>query len=202
MTEKILIATTNLGKLKEMKELLKDLDVECIFLRQVEAFQGPEGVPEAPEDFATFEENAVSKAKFYGEKSGMKTIAEDSGIAVAELGGWPGVKSARIMPTDESRNAEVIRRLKGKSGEDRGAAFISVAAYFDPATGESQVFHGLCTGMILEKPKGENGFGYDPIFYHPGYGKSFGECTPEEKNFVSHRGKSFRGLAEWLRGSE
>jgi len=196
---KVLIATTNLSKKKEMDILLAPLGFECINLMQVDEFGGPDGVPEAPEDFDTFEGNAISKAKYYADIAKIPTIAEDSGIVVEALDGWPGVISARIAPTDGSRNAEVIRKLHGKTGDDRAAKFVSVAAYYDPSTGETMTFAGECHGLVLETEVGENGFGYDPIFYYPEYQKSFGEVSQEQKNAVSHRGKSFTALTEWLK---
>ncbi len=194
MTVKLLIATTNPGKVREITRLIDDLPVECVHLGDPEL---PE-MPESPEDRDTFEENAVLKARHYGHISGLPTISEDAGLTIPVLDGWPGVRSARVAETDAERVALALEKMKEYMGEDRSAAFVSVAAYFDPSDGTIKFFYGICQGTLLESPRGENGFGYDPIFLHPGYGKTLAEITTEEKNLVSHRGQSFTMLAKWL----
>jgi len=192
---RLLIATTNPGKAREISALLGDLPIDRVHLGDAPLPQ----MPKAAEDGDTFEQNAVGKALHYGKLSGLPTIAEDAGLQIPILDGWPGVRSSRIAQTDEARVAMVLDRLKGKADEDWLGLFISVAAFYDPRNEITETFLGVCQGTIVEEPKGENGFGYDPIFWHPGYGRTMAELTTEEKNLVSHRGQSFRALARWLR---
>jgi XTP/dITP diphosphohydrolase len=194
MPNKILIATTNSGKAREISAILKDIPIKCINLGDPSL-----GVlPEAPEDAETFEENAKGKALHYGNLTMLPTVAEDAGLQIPALDGWPGVYSARVAETDAERVALALNKLHGKVGDEREARFMSIAAFYDPSNGKMETFPGICQGFILDEPRGENGFGYDPIFWHPGYGKSLAELTTEEKNAVSHRGQSFRALAKWL----
>ncbi len=195
MPTRILIATTNPGKAREISALLEDLPVKIVHLGDPEFAD----LPEASEDGDTFEENAIQKAKHYAELSGLPTIAEDAGLQIPALDGWPGVRSARVAATDVERVRLVLDRMKGKKYKERLAMFISVAAFFDPSNENLETFLGVCQGSLAEEPRGENGFGYDPIFIHPGYGKTMAELTTEEKNLVSHRGQSFRALARWLK---
>ncbi len=196
MTCKLLIATTNAGKAREIAKIFDDLPIACVHLGEIDR-DGK--IPEAVEDGATFVENAVKKAEHYARACGFPTVAEDAGLEIPVLDGWPGVMSARVADTDSERVALALEKMKGKTGEDREARFVSVAAYYDPETGETKTFKGIVEGTLLEEPRGENGFGYDPIFLHPGYGRTMAELTTEEKNEVSHRGQSFREMARWLR---
>jgi len=195
MPPKILIATTNQGKVREITELIGDLPLEFINLNDPSL---PE-MPEATEDGDTFEENAILKARHYGSLSGMPTIAEDAGLQIPALDGWPGVRSSRIADTDEERLQMVLDRMEGKKDEERLALFVSVAAFFDPSDNNLETFLGVCQGSLIEEPRGSNGFGYDPIFHHPGYGRTMAEVSTVEKNLVSHRGQSIRALARWLK---
>jgi len=196
MPPKLLIATTNPGKAREIAALLADLPVECVHLGDIEP------MPEAPEEGNTFEENARAKAEHYGQLSGLPTIAEDAGLEIPALDDWPGVQSARVAGTDSDRIALVLDRMKGKGGKFREARFVSLAAFYDPASGEVEMFRGVCQGTLLDEPRGKNGFGYDPIFWHPGYGRTLAELSTDEKNLISHRGQSFRALARWLSESD
>jgi len=194
--KKLLIATTNKGKVREIERLLERLPVEILHLDSDALPQ----MPEAPEDQDTFEGNAVQKAKHYGDLSGLATVAEDAGLTIPSLDGWPGVLSSRVAENDEDRVKLALSKLEGTAGDEREAAFVSVAAFYEPGTGITMTFPGFCQGYIADKPKGHNGFGYDPVFYHPGYGKTLAELTTEEKNEVSHRGQSFRLLVNFLKG--
>ena len=199
MTRKLLIATTNAGKAREIAKILHDLPIECLHLGEID----PEGmIHKAVEDGATFEENAIRKAEHYARASGLPTVAEDAGLEIPVLDGWPGVMSARVAETDTERVAIALEKMKGKSGEARLARFVSVVAFYNPETRETKTFRGFVEGTLAEEPRGVNGFGYDPIFLHPGYGRTMAELTTEEKNKVSHRGQSFREMARWLREYE
>ena len=193
MPSKLLIATTNHGKALEIASLLADLPLRTVYLGDFPA------ISEAPEDTDTFEGNAIQKARHYGALSRFPTIAEDAGLEIPILDGWPGVYSSRVASSDKERVALVLDRMKNHAGEAREARFVSVAAFFDPAKDFIKTFVGVCQGILTEEPRGENGFGYDPIFWHPGYGKTMAQLTTEEKNLVSHRGQSFGALARWLK---
>jgi len=196
MPRTILIATTNKGKLREITELIGEIPVEFIDLSHASL---PD-MPEASEDGDTFEENAILKARHYGNLSGMPTIAEDAGLQIPVLDGWPGVRSSRVASSDEERVALALEKMKGREGEDRLAIFVSVAAFYDLSDDNLETFLGVCQGLLLEEPRGHNGFGYDPVFFHPGYGRTMAEISTTEKNLVSHRGQSIRALARWLKG--
>jgi XTP/dITP diphosphohydrolase len=198
MTRKFLIATTNAGKAREIARLFAGLPVRCVHLGEIDR-DGE--IPEAVEDGDTFEDNARIKAVHYAKATGLPTMAEDAGLEIPILDCWPGVMSARIAETDSERVALVLEKMKGKAGEEREARFVSVAAFYDPETDELETFEGIVQGTLLEEPRGENGFGYDPIFWHPGFGKTLAELTTEEKNLISHRGQSVRALARWLKWS-
>ncbi|HDS30662.1 MAG TPA: RdgB/HAM1 family non-canonical purine NTP pyrophosphatase [Firmicutes bacterium] len=195
---KLLIATTNKGKAKEIIRLFTGIPAQCVHLGEISA---DSEILAAVESGSSLEENARIKAVHYAKATGLATVAEDAGLVIPVLGGWPGVHSARVAKTDSERIALALSHLKGKSGIERIARFESVATFFDPETGEIEIFKGVVEGFILDEPKGENGFGYDPIFYFPGFKKSFAELSPEEKNMISHRGQSFRALARWLKWS-
>lgn len=195
MITKLLIATTNQGKVREIKRLTSDLPIKILHLGDPSL---PD-MPESPEDGRAFEENAIQKAKHYAMLSGHPTVAEDAGLEIASIDNWPGVHSSRVAENDHDRVQLVLQKLHGKSGDDRRARFVSVVALFSPNNGSTELFTGTVEGMLLEEPRGENGFGYDPIFYYPELGKTFAELTSEEKNGVSHRGESFRKFTDWIR---
>lgn len=193
--KKIIFATGNEGKLREIRMILGDLDVEVLSPGEV----GIEA--DVEENGATFEENAVIKARAIMEQTKEVVLADDSGLEVDALNKEPGVYSARYMGHDTSyhiKNQNIIDRLEGKSGSERSARFVCVIAAALP---DGRVFttRGTMEGEIGYEERGENGFGYDPIFYLPEYGCYSGELTLEVKNQLSHRGKALRLMKEELK---
>lgn len=191
------MATTNAGKLVEIEAALKDRPIEIVPLSSLS------GWSEVVEDRKTFEENALKKARALAEFSGCVTLADDSGIEVDALGGAPGVHSARYSGEegDDVRNNEkLLHALAGLPQEKRGARFVCVLALCTPGSqgGREWLFRETCEGWIAFKPKGINGFGYDPLFFYPPFGRTFGEVDRETKGKVSHRGKALRKLAQAL----
>jgi len=188
---RVLLATTNQGKLIELKEIMSDLGVEVTGLR------GP-ATTEEIETGSTFAENALLKARYHHGLYGSPAIADDSGLEVEALGGAPGIRSARYAGPNAS-DADRVRRLldemKGLPPSRRAARFVCAAALVWQ-DGE-KVFLGEATGVILENPRGANGFGYDPVFFYPPLARTFAELTASEKAGVSHRGRAFRKLAAW-----
>lgn len=184
----LVIATRNKGKCAEIRDLLKDYPIT---IKDLNDF-GP--IPEVEEDGLTFDDNAYKKASFTARVLGLPALADDSGLAVAALGGAPGVLSARYAgpaASDADRCRRVLAEMAGKS--DRRAAFECVISLAVP-TGAALTYEARCEGLIAEAPAGENGFGYDPIFYYPPLKKTFAQLTREEKSRVSHRGKALREL--------
>ncbi len=199
---KLLIATRNPGKQREIRQFLADLSLEIVFLDDVGIYESPQELK--LETASTFEGNALAKAEFFQKRSRLPTVAEDSGIEVLSLGGAPGVRSRRFAVTppgqgeDEANNKELLRRLAGALPDRRGAQYRSVAVFIKKLNALPQVFEGSCQGRITTEPQGTGGFGYDPLFRSHDLGRTFGEATLEEKNAVSHRGRAFRALAKWL----
>ena len=193
--KKLIFATGNEGKMKEVRMILADLDVEVLSLKEA----GIEA--EAEENGATFEENAKIKAAEIMKRSGEIVLADDSGLEVDALNKEPGIYSARYMGYDTSyhiKNQNLIRRLEGKTGKERSARFVcAIAAAFPD--GRVLTTRGTMEGEIGYEERGENGFGYDPIFYIPEYGCYSGELPLEVKNSLSHRGKALRLMKEELR---
>ena len=191
---KLLIATNNKGKARELSALLAAPIWEC-------TTPAEEGIILDPEETGkTFEENAVAKARAFAKASGLITVADDSGLEVDALNGAPGVYSARYAgpeATDAQRNDYLLARLSGVPWEKRQARFRCVIAIAFPDE-RLVLCKGECPGLIAFEPRGENGFGYDPIFYLPELGKTMAELTPEEKSRVSHRGKAARKAREFL----
>ena len=192
--EKIIFATGNEGKMREVRMILGDLGIQVISMKEA-------GVTaEADENGTTFEENAIIKAKEIMEKTGEIVLADDSGLEVDALGGEPGIYSARYMGYDTSyhiKNNSLIERLEGKTGDERSARFVcAIAACFPD--GRVLTTRGTMEGQIGYEEKGENGFGYDPIFYLPEYQCYSAELPLEEKNKLSHRGKALRLMKEAL----
>jgi XTP/dITP diphosphohydrolase len=186
----LVIATRNPGKTSEIRELLKDFP---ILIKNLNDF-GP--IPEVVEDGATFDENAYKKSSFTARVLGFPAIADDSGVCVDALGGAPGVLSARYAgknASDKENNDKLLDSLKEMS--NRQAAFECVISLAVP-TGAALTYEARCEGVIAEKSAGENGFGYDPIFYYPPLGKTFAQMTQAEKNKVSHRGKALGEMRE------
>ncbi|MCJ7553118.1 MAG: RdgB/HAM1 family non-canonical purine NTP pyrophosphatase [Ignavibacteriaceae bacterium] len=190
--KKILIATTNKGKLEDIREILKDMKLNII------SFLDFNDYPDVIEDGETFEANAKLKAKAAFKKYKIPVIADDSGLSVDQLSGAPGVISARYAgenATDDDNNKKLIRELE-KYSEPHHAKYICVAVYYD---GNSFVSaYGECKGKIIKKGRGTNGFGYDPYFVSDNYELTMGELSLEEKNKVSHRLKAFEQLKHIL----
>jgi XTP/dITP diphosphohydrolase len=190
----LLFATTNLGKQREIRGLLAGLPLRLLFPRDL-------GDPdEVEETGSTFAENAELKARGYAHLlPGGYVAAEDSGIVVPALGGEPGVYSARYggLKDDKARNALLLDRMKGLSGDDRAAYYEAVVMCVCP-DGGALSFTGRVDGFIAPEPKGPGGFGYDPIFFHTGLGCTFGETTQEQKDRLSHRGEAVKALRAFL----
>jgi len=191
----LLVATTNPGKLREIRSLLADAPVELSTLADLEPIEEPE------ETGLTFQDNARLKARYYASRSGMMTVAEDSGLSIDGLQGEPGVLSARFLQPDASypeRFAEIFHRLAADPGQNRAARFVCTVAVVrdDRILFETA---GTVEGEIADAPRGDHGFGYDPIFYYPPYGQTLAEVAEDAKLAVAHRGKAFRALAAWLR---
>ena len=185
---KLLVATTNPGKFTEICHGFSTLPfIECVSLKDVGA-----DITEPNEDDQTLEGNALLKARYYAEKTGMVTLADDAGLYIDALNGWPGVVSARIAKTDKDRRDAVLEKLVGVPRERRTAVFRDALALCDQAQKTYFVSIGEALGEILEKETDEAraGFGYDPIFYVPDAGKTYAEMTVIEKNGISHRGKA------------
>ena len=193
--KKIIFATGNQGKMKEIREILADLDAEVLSLKDA----GIEA--DIVEDGKTFEENARIKAKAICEMTGEIVLADDSGLEIDYLNKEPGIYSARYMGEDTSyhiKNANLVQRLEGVPDEQRTARFVcAIAAAFPDGT--VKTVRGTMEGRIGYDEKGENGFGYDPIFYLPEYGCTSAELSMEEKNKISHRGKALREIKDELR---
>lgn len=191
-----MLATRNRGKLREILALLDGLDLS---LRTIDEL-APDA--ELREDEATFEENALAKARQAAAATGRPAIADDSGLEVWALDGAPGVHSARYggLPSDDARNnAKLLAALAGVPPAKRSARFRCVAAYVDPKAALEIVRSGACEGEILETPRGRDGFGYDPLFLVPHLGRTMAELPLAEKNALSHRAAAFRALAAALR---
>ncbi len=189
---RLVIATHNQGKIREIKGLLHGISVEVLSINDFQA------VPSLPETGETFEENAVSKAHAVADLTGLPALADDSGLEVDALDGRPGVYSARYSGPDATdiKNIEkLLIEMKNVEEEKRTARFVCVAALVIPE-GETRIFRGECEGLITKEPRGANGFGYDPVFYYPSFGCTFGEADPESKNRISHRAKAFEKLKE------
>jgi len=190
---KLLIATRNPGKLQEYRALLTGLPVVLTFLIE-------EGIRlEVQEVRKSYAENARLKATAYAKTSGLLTLADDSGLEVDALGGEPGLRSARYggEASDEERYRLLLKKLEGVPWERRTARFRCVIAIATPG-GKVQMAEGVCEGLIACEPKGEYGFGYDPVFYVPEYGKTMAELPPSVKNKISHRAQAARIAREIL----
>ena len=192
---KFILASHNKGKLAEMQKILGELGVEVVLQSDLGLDLEPE------EDGATFTENARIKARAVMEASGMPAIADDSGLMVDALDGAPGVYSARYGGshdrTDEERYRYLLSNLENVPDEKRSAKFVSVITLLYP-DGHAIVARGECPGTILHAPRGENGFGYDPVFFVTSEGKSMAELSPERKNEISHRARALQVLAARL----
>jgi XTP/dITP diphosphohydrolase len=190
----LLVATTNTGKLREIRSLLAGAPVDLVTLRDLEPIEEPE------ETGLTFEDNARLKALYYSAHAGMTTVAEDSGLVIDGLDGEPGVRSARFLHADATypeRFAAIFGRLAGPPEKNRAARFVCALAVAD--TGHIiYEARGTVEGEIAREVRGSAGFGYDPIFYYPPYRSTLAEVTEDAKLAVAHRGQAFRSLASWL----
>ena len=188
--KQLVFATANQGKLREIREILKDVDVEVFSLKEANVTK------EIVEDGATFEENALIKARTVCRETGLLTLADDSGLEIDWLNKEPGVYSARYLGEDTSyriKHANLINRLHGVPDEKRSARFVCACAAAFP-DGSETVVRATMEGRIGYREAGENGFGYDPIFYLPEYGCTSAELSTEEKSRISHRGKALREI--------
>jgi len=198
---KIIFATGNEGKMREIREIMEDAQAEIISMKQA-------GIQlDIDENGATFEENALIKARAVaacGEARGAVVMADDSGLVIDALNGEPGIYSARYLGEDTPyavKNAKLIERLNGVPDEQRTARFVCAIAAVWP-DGTERVVRGTIEGRIGYEEKGENGFGYDPIFYVPELGCTTAELTEEAKNRISHRGRALQLMKEEIRAYE
>ena len=192
----IICASGNKDKIKELGTILGQFDMSIV--SKAEAGFGD---VDPVEDGETYEANSMIKAKAIMELSGKPVIADDSGLEVDYLGGGPGVHSARYSGEEHNyakNNEKMLRELDGVPWEERGAKFVSVITMLFP-NGKVIVARGECPGHIIEELRGENGFGFDPLFMPDGYDKTFAEMDAEFKNRISHRGNALRNLAEKLK---
>ena len=187
--KELILASNNAHKVEEIKSILDDYKI--LTLKDIGYYE------DIIEDGTTFEENALIKARTIAEYSGKVAIADDSGLSVALLDGRPGVYSARYSAeqTDEKNIEKVLAELNGEKSE---AKFVSVIALVRP-NGSEVTFRGECHGEIIFEKRGNNGFGYDPIFYVPSLEKTFAELTPEQKNSISHRKESLEKFSKYLK---
>jgi XTP/dITP diphosphohydrolase len=195
----LLVATTNHGKLREIRTLMAGVPVTLVSLAEL---RQPDGTPigEPEETGSTFEANARLKARYYAERSGLATVAEDSGLVIDALDGEPGVRSARFLRADASypeRFAEIFARLQQRPDLPRTARFVAALAHVDNGRVLFETT-GVVEGEIADAPRGTGGFGYDPIFYYPPYGRTLAEVSEIEKVAIAHRGVAFRAFAAWL----
>lgn len=194
----LVFATRNRGKLAELSGLVAPLGLEVISAAELDA-------PDVVEDGVTFAENAAKKAREVSAAVGLPALADDSGLVVDALEGAPGVHSARFagpQATDADNNRLLIERLGGMDEPRRGAHFVCAMAFADPggALGdEVKMAQGECHGVILEAPRGEGGFGYDPLFYVPDRGQTFAELGASVKNTISHRAMAMAQMESFLR---
>ncbi|MDN4035794.1 RdgB/HAM1 family non-canonical purine NTP pyrophosphatase [Massilia sp. YIM B02443] len=194
MTQRLILASNNAGKLKEFAQLLSPIGFDL-------HAQGEFDVPEAEEPFGTFVENALAKARHASRLTGLPALADDSGVCVNALGGAPGVHSARFggePKSDERNNRKLLAELSTKA--DKSAYYYCVLVYVrHPDDPQPIIADGRWDGEIVVTPRGANGFGYDPHFLIPALGKTTAELEPQEKNALSHRGQALRALVEKLK---
>ncbi len=199
---KLLIATRNEGKFREIAMLFRDTPIRCVSLTDL-------GLREARDErrlegTASFAQNAMAKARYFHDRSGLGVLAEDSGLRVDALNGAPGVESKRYAPpamqaeygVDRANNLHLLRQLRDVPDVERTAQFYCAAALV--LDDESRAFGGRMEGVILRELRGSSGFGYDPLFYLPDRGVTTAELTSEEKNEISHRGRAIRAARDWL----
>jgi XTP/dITP diphosphohydrolase len=195
MPEELLIATRNRGKLIEFSRLLEGLPIK---VRGLDEFPG---LGEVEEDGKTFGENATIKARACAGLTGIPTLADDSGLQVDALDGAPGILSARYAgphANDSERIDLLLSELDATNDVERRARFVCALALFRPADGFLKLFTGTCEGRIASEPRGEGGFGYDPVFIPDGYSQSFGELPADLKDRISHRARAFGAMRAFL----
>ncbi|MCH3987498.1 MAG: XTP/dITP diphosphatase [Lachnospiraceae bacterium] len=193
--KKIIFASNNQGKIREVKDMLADPDVEVLSMKEAGLDMDIE------ENGTTFQQNALIKARAVWNETHELTIADDSGLEIDWMNGEPGVYSARFMGHDTSydvKNAAILEKMKDVKGNDRSARFVCAMAAILP-DGREITTRGTMEGVIADKIQGSNGFGYDPILYLPEYGKTSAQLTEEEKNKISHRGEALRELVRELK---
>ena len=191
----MIVATRNKGKVREIREALKGLGLRIYSLSDFR------DVPEVEEDGKSFTENALKKARFYSKVFGKLTMADDSGLEVDGLKGMPGIYSARYSgegASSQKNNEKLLQEMEGISLSKRGARFKCIIAMVSPE-GREAMAEGACKGRIGFREKGKKGFGYDPLFILPKYGKTMAELSLEEKNKMSHRGKALRKIRKIIK---
>ena len=191
---KYIFATGNENKLREIRQITADMDIEIVSMKDAGCFEDVE------ETGTSFEENAFLKANAIAKKSGIPTLADDSGLEIDYLGKEPGIYSSRYMGEDTPysvKNAELLRRMEGVPDEERTARFVCAICLVRP-DGSTETVRETMEGRVAYEIAGENGFGYDPIFYLPEKGCTSAELPPEEKNRISHRGKALRKMRDIL----
>lgn len=200
MRRKLLVASGNKGKIKEIKKYLENLDEMLSF--EIIGLNQYSDLPDVEEDGDTFTANALKKARERAKETGLLTLADDSGLVVDYLDGAPGVFSARYAgenAVDEDNNKKLIEELKDVPINKRTAHFKCVLAVVDPETGEEMTARGICEGVIELEPQGENGFGYDPLFFVPEYNSTMAQLPLEVKNKISHRAEALKKMKEVLK---
>ena len=184
----IVLATGNEGKVKELREMLKGFEINIKSLKDF----GP--IPEVKEDGDSFEDNAYIKAHFTAKILGLPAIADDSGLVVDALDGSPGVYSARYAGENATDEENINKLLKEMEGKEERKAHFETAIMIAVPRGPALTYIGKVEGEISDAPAGDNGFGYDPVFYYPPMSKTFAQMTADEKNSISHRGKAMKEL--------
>jgi XTP/dITP diphosphohydrolase len=194
MIKEVVLATRNRGKIKEFTALLGRVFEKIMSLRDLDL------VPNIIEDGNTFRENALKKARSISELTQKPTLADDSGLEVEALCGRPGVFSSRYAGEDAGDKENIKKLLQELNGvSDRRARFVCILALVFPG-GREIIVEGTCDGIIIDEPRGEGGFGYDPVFFVPEMKKTMAELTPEEKNLISHRARAARALIMYING--
>jgi len=200
---KLLVATRSEGKQREIRRVLEPAGIEVVFPDDIGIFDSPQ--EDLLELGDSFQANARAKAEYFARKTGLPTVADDSGLEVFSLGGEPGVRSRRwagvvgtASEVDAANNAMLLRRLAGAAEPRRRARYRCVLVFLREPDAIPEVIEGTCAGRILETPRGSEGFGYDPLFFSDDLTKTFGEATPVEKDAVSHRGRALQALASAL----
>lgn len=191
--EKLLIATNNKGKFEEISALLSPFKIQAIPTFQF-------NLEEPDETGKTFEENSLIKAKYYAKKTGLIALADDSGLCIDAMNGKPGIYSARFAMNEKGEKdfGNAFKKIAQNISQNSAAHFICNLTLFDPNTDFAISFEGRVDGKLLAQPRGNQGFGYDPIFIKNGMEKTFGEISPDDKDQISHRGEAFKKFINWL----